>query len=121
MYNTKIYVRTIAILEICCDKMFQIPVYNDQSSWVPNTTTLNIKTIICFLGNNWNDLHLNMYAKVEGTERTLTWANTIEYDFKSFQIITNILNCTDVQIKGLKILTAHRRDVDISNKYVMQI
>ena len=35
--------------------------------------------------------------------------------------MTNIVNCTDVGHKILKILTAHRRDVDTVNKYVTQL
>ena len=32
-----------------------------------------------------------------------------------------MVNCTYVRLKILKILTAHRRDIDIVNKYVMQL
>ena len=44
-----------------------------------------------------SNLHLNMYYKVEGPRRKLTQVNTIEYDFKSFQIIMNEVNFTYVQ------------------------
>ena len=33
----------------------------------------------------------------------------------------NKLSCTYVRLKGLKILSAHRRDVGISDKFVTQI
>ena len=32
-----------------------------------------------------------------------------------------IVNCTDVRLEGLKIVTAHRRDVDTINEYVAQL
>ena len=35
---------------------------------------------------NKNDLHLNMYAKVERTEQKMTWVNNTEYDVKSYQV-----------------------------------
>ena len=33
---------------------------------------------------------------------------------KSYQVKTTIVNCTDIQLEGLKILTAHRIDVVIA-------
>ena len=71
--------------------------------------------------NQGNNLHLNMYAKVEMHGRKLTEVNNIEYYLKSCQVITDKVNCIYVQLKGLKILTAHRIDVYISNKYVTQL
>ena len=35
--------------------------------------------------------------------------------------MTTIVNCTDTQLKTLKILTAHSIDVDTVNEYVMQL
>ena len=62
-----------------------------------------------------------MYARVETTERKFTSVNSIEYDMKLCQIMKNILNCTDVQLKGLKIITTYRRNVDIAYTYVVQL
>ena len=59
-----------------------------------------------------------MYVKVGKSERELTKVNNIEQDVKSLQVIPTIANCTDVGLKILKILTAHRRDVDTDNVYV---
>ena len=58
--------------------------------------------------NNINNLHLNMYAKVETPERKLTQENIIQYDKKQHQVKMTIESCTYVQLKGLKILTSHR-------------
>ena len=71
-----------------------------------------------FLINNINNLHLKMYAKVEIPDLKLTQVNTIEYDTKSQQVKTTIINCTDAKLKGLRILTANRREFGISDKYV---
>ena len=43
------------------------------------------------------------------------------YDVKSSQVMTNIVNDTDVRLKILKILTTQRRDVDTVNGYVTQL
>ena len=59
-----------------------------------------------------------MYTKVKTPEQKLTQVNTIDFDMKLHQVKNTIVNCTDVQLKGLKIFTAHRRDVGIANKYV---
>ena len=57
---------------------------------------------MCYLRNNGNNLHLNMYAKVVKPHQKLISLNTIEYDLKSFQFMTNIVNYTDVQLKQFK-------------------
>ena len=62
---------------------------------------------MCYPSNNRNNIHLNMYAKVEIPDRKFTQVDTIECDVKSFQVITAKLNCTDVQLNVFKILTAH--------------
>ena len=36
---------------------------------------------------------------------------------KSYEVKTTIVNCTDVRIKELKILTDHRRDFVIASTY----
>ena len=71
--------------------------------------------------NNVNNLHINMYVKVERPEWKLTQVNTIEYDAKSCQVMRTIVNFTWVQQNILKIITSHRRDVDTVNKYVTQL
>ena len=40
---------------------------------------------------------------------------------KSYQVEMSIVNCTNVQLKCLKMLTGHRIDVGIANMYMMQI
>ena len=62
-----------------------------------------------------------MYAKVGKLKRILKEINTIEYDMKSCQVMTTIVNCTDAQIKILKILTPHKVDVDTVNEYATRI
>ena len=62
-----------------------------------------------------------MYAQFGKPERKLTSVNTIEYDMKSCQVMTTIVNCTDAQIKILKILTPHKVDVDTVNEYATRI
>ena len=47
--------------------------------------------------------------------------NTIEHDLKSFQVKIIIVNCTEVQLKGFKISTAHRRNVGIADVCVTQL
>ena len=66
---------------------------------------------MCFLRNNRNNLYLNMYSTVERPERKLTNVYTIEYDMKLYHLKTAIVNGTYLWLKGLKVLTAHRRDV----------
>ena len=61
------------------------------------------------LSINVNSLHLKLYAKVEIPEQKLTYLNTMEYDMKLHQVKTTIVNCTDVRLKVLKILTSHIR------------
>ena len=39
---------------------------------------------------------VNMYAKVQTSERKLAWVNTIEYDIKSYKVKTTIVNCKEV-------------------------
>ena len=43
------------------------------------------------------------------------------YDVKSRQVKTTIVYCTEVQLKGIKISTANRKDVLIADKYVTQL
>ena len=76
---------------------------------------------MCCLGNNGNNLYIKIYTKVEIPERKWTQVSTIEYYLKQYQVIENIVNFTDVQLKGLEILTYHIRDVDIANKYATQL
>ena len=76
--------------------------------------------MLCF-NNNGNNLHLNMYAKVERPEQKLTQVKTKEHDVKSYQVMMNIVKFTDVRLKILKILITHRRDVDTVNEYVTQL
>ena len=45
-------------------------------------------------------------------------SNNIAYGVKSFQLKKTIVNFTQVELKGLKISTPHRRDVGISDMYV---
>ena len=59
-----------------------------------------------------------MYDKVEIPDRKLTQVNNIEYDMKLYQVKTTIVNCTYVQLKVFKIITSHKRDVGIADKYV---
>ena len=77
------------------------------------------------LSNHENNLHINMYAKVDIHKRKLTQINTIKYDVKSYEVKMTILNFTYVQLKGLKILPTHRRDIwysqnscDANNKII---
>ena len=59
-----------------------------------------------------------MYNKVKRPEQKLKQVNTIKYDAKLYQVKTTIVNFTYLGLKGLKMLTAHRRDVVIANIYV---
>ena len=73
------------------------------------------------MSNNGNILFLK-----QGRPGLKTWAendigNNIEYGVKFCQFKTTIVNYTEVQFKGLKIPTAHRRDIGIANKYVAWI
>ena len=54
-------------------------------------------------------------------DHKLIQVNTIYYDVKSCQVITTIVNCTQVRLEILKILTSHIRDVDTVNRYVTQL
>ena len=76
---------------------------------------------MCCLINNGNNLHLKKYARDERPDRKLIKVNTIEYDVKSWQVMTTIVNCIDVPLKTLKILAAHRRYVYTVNEYVIQM
>ena len=76
---------------------------------------------MCCSINNDNNLHLKIYGKVERPKQKLTQVNTIKYDLNLFKGMITIVSCTDIQIKILKILTTHRRYVDIVNEYVTQI
>ena len=62
-----------------------------------------------------------MYTKIERPEQKLTCVSTIQYDVKPCQFIMTIVNCTDVRLKILKILTANRRNGDSANKYLTQL
>ena len=62
-----------------------------------------------------------MYAKVKRSRRKLIYVNTIDLNVESYQFKTTMVKCIDVQLKGLKIITIRRRDVDIANMYVTQI
>ena len=68
-----------------------------------------------------NNTHLNMYANDERTDQKLTQVNTIDHDVKSRQVMTTIVNCTDVQLKILRTMAAHRRDVDTVNQYLTKL
>ena len=46
---------------------------------------------------------------------------TIAYYVKSYQVKRTRLNCTEVQLKGLKISNDHRRYVGIDKKYLIQL
>ena len=47
--------------------------------------------------------------------------DTIYYDDKSCQAMTNMVNCTEVRLKRLRIFTARRIYVDTFNKYVTKL
>ena len=70
---------------------------------------------MCYLINNANNVHLNIYDKVERPEQKFTGVNTIEYDIKQYQVKNNIVNYTYVQLKILKIPTTHRREFGRAN------
>ena len=58
--------------------------------------------------NNRNNLHLK---QVHPGQKTWAENYTIVYDEKSCQVKTTLVNCTEVQLKGFKVSTPHRRDV----------
>ena len=47
--------------------------------------------------------------------------DTIDYGVKSYEVNKNIVNCTEVQPKGLRILTTHRIYFRIANMNGTQI
>ena len=70
---------------------------------------------------NGNNIHLNIYAKVEKPKRKCTQVNTIEYDVESCEVMKTIGNCTYVRLKILEILTNHSRNVDTVYKCVTKL
>ena len=76
--------------------------------------------MLCF-NNNGNNLHLNMYAKVEIPERKLTQVNTIEYDMKSYRFKTAIVNFTYVRLKGLEFQPFTEGGVGLTKTTVTQV
>ena len=66
-------------------------------------------------------MHLKQVRPGWNTRAEIDIGNTIEYDIKLYQVKMTVVNCTDIWIKGLKTLTAHRKDVGVSNMYVTQI
>ena len=51
----------------------------------------------------------------------MTQVTSKEYDEKLYQVKITIVNDKYVRQKGLKKLTAHRRDVGVANIYLMQL
>ena len=71
--------------------------------------------------NKVNNLHLQIFANVQIPERKLTQVNNVEYDVKLFQVITTIIKCTYIKLKGLKLLTTHKRNFGIADKYMTKL
>ena len=60
------------------------------------------------LRNIGNNLHLKLYAKDERPKQKSTLVNTIKYDMKAYQVNANIVNYTDILLKGLEMITYNR-------------
>ena len=76
----------MTIPEISCKQKNQIIPQNKQVHRVHNTATKDVRILMLCLGNNGNNLQLNIYAKVERPERKLIQVNTIEYVVKYYQL-----------------------------------
>ena len=70
---------------------------------------------------NINNIHLKKVRPGRKIKFYIDIGNTIYYDVKYYQVKITLVNCTYVQQKGLKILTAHIRDFGIVNNNVTQI
>ena len=64
--------------------------------------------LILYLTRKINNLHLEQVRPGWKTQSEIDIGNTIEYDLKSYQVKTTIVNFTNVQLEGLKTATAHR-------------
>ena len=72
---------------------------------------------MCCLSSDKINLNLKQVRPVWKTRENIYMDNTIYYDVKSYQFKTTIVNCTYVQLKGLKILISDTRDVLIASMY----
>ena len=68
LFNTKIYKKRTVLKSMCVqwqyrkfftNKGFQTPLHDDQVHRVPNTKNIITKTLMYYLSNNRNNLHLN--------------------------------------------------------------
>ena len=107
--------------KLVANERFQNQLWNEQGHRVPNTTNNLLKTLMLCLSNIGNNSHLKHVSQGWNTRSEMDQGNTIEYNTKSHQVKTKIVNCTYVWLKRMKILTSHRRYVCINENYVTQL
>ena len=73
---------------------------------------------MCRVKSKRNNLDLKQVLPGRNNRAEMDMGNTIGNYVKSYQVKNIIVNYTDTQLKGWKILTAHGRYVAIANIYV---
>ena len=74
-----------------------------------NTIIRLCQYFLFHLISNRNNLHLKTLLLGWNTRAEMDIGNNIEYDVKSYQAKITIVNCTNIRLEVLKMLTAHRR------------